>query len=193
MSSHDSVGIKTVTLHLQQAGFPAYSIDMAAGNYQPQKVALRKNFKQQPAIIRFAHFARTRGLASWVMQWFLFSAGFPTGAGSGYRFSSNPTNWLPTSLLGQATRPPGGSTAHLQLFKSSTSYVLVQPALRLVFRTESRLVENINRAALAQPLSAVERCRLLWETHVLRTLKSGPDLSVRSRKTALPAQPAVAP
>ena len=58
----------------------------------------------------------------------LFSAGFPTGAGSGYRFSSNPTNWLPTSLLGQATRPPGGSTAHLQLFKSNTGYSSMQIA-----------------------------------------------------------------
>ena len=31
--------------------------------------------------------------------------------------SPDPTNQLPTSHSGQAQRPPGGSTAHLQLFK----------------------------------------------------------------------------
>jgi len=76
---------------------------------------------------RLAHFARTRGLASWVMQWGLFSAGFPTGVGdAATASSSNPTNWLPTSHLGQATRPPGGSTAHLQLLKNSTRLLVLQ-------------------------------------------------------------------
>jgi hypothetical protein len=45
----------------------------------------------------------------------LFSLGIPY-RGSGALASPDPTNQLPTSLLGQATRPPGGSTAPLQLF-----------------------------------------------------------------------------
>src|SRR5487761_2390183 len=51
--------------------------------------------------------------------------------------SPDPTNQLPTSLIGQATRPPGGSTAyflptaHLQLSKSSTGHSPLQLADRL--------------------------------------------------------------
>jgi hypothetical protein len=55
-----------------------------------------------------AHFARTRGLASWVMQWGCSLRG--SQQGSGVRIplpQSNPTNRLPTSLLGQATQATG--------------------------------------------------------------------------------------
>jgi hypothetical protein len=50
----------------------------------------------------------------------------------GLAASPDPTNQhhnvLPTSLLGQAVRPPGGFTAHLQLFKSSTRFSHLQAA-----------------------------------------------------------------
>ena len=46
----------------------------------------------------------------------LFSVGFPTGVlRSAAAHSSDPTNQLPHSTLGQAHRPPGSSTAHFQL------------------------------------------------------------------------------
>jgi len=48
--------------------------------------------------------------------------------------SPDPTNQLPNSLSGQAIRPPGGSTAHLQLSKSSitTLHPQVVPLFRFV-------------------------------------------------------------
>ena len=63
----------------------------------------------------------SRELNSRVLQW-LVLCGIPyRGSGMRHlRISPDPANQLPTSLIGQATRPPGGSTAHLQLPKSST-------------------------------------------------------------------------
>jgi hypothetical protein len=58
------------------------------------------------------------GYSLWVMQW-LVLCGIPY-SGSGALASPVRTNQLPTSLIGQATRPPGGSTAHLQLSKTNT-------------------------------------------------------------------------
>ena len=71
--------------------------------------------------------------------------------------SPDPTNQLPTSHSGQAQRPPGGSTAHLQLFKSSTSHPWVQPAAGLAFTASLQLFENSNRPVLTQ-------AQHLWET-----------------------------
>ena len=47
--------------------------------------------------------------------------------GLGAPASPDPTNQLPNSHKGQATRPPGGSTAPLQLSKSSIRHPLLQP------------------------------------------------------------------
>jgi len=69
----------------------------------------------------------SRELNSRVLQW-LVLCGIPY-RGSGMRrlrISPDPTNQLPTSLIGQAKRPPGGSTAHLQLPKSSTRHSQLQ-------------------------------------------------------------------
>jgi hypothetical protein len=57
----------------------------------------------------------------------LFSAGFPTGIRAFLPTSPDPTNQLPFSLLGQATRPPGCSTAHFDLSQSSIRF----PGLQL--------------------------------------------------------------
>jgi len=85
----------------------------------------------------------------------LFSVGFPTGVrGATNASSSNPTNRLPTSLKGQATRPPGGSTAHLQLFKSNTGYSRMQIAKTLDFTRCLRLPENNNGPQITQPKAA---------------------------------------
>ena len=73
----------------------------------------------------------SRELNSRVLQW-LVLCGIPY-RGSGALASPDPTNQLPTSLIGQAKRPPGGSTAHLQLPKSSTRHSRLQ--IRLSFNT----------------------------------------------------------
>ena len=152
MSSRDSVGIKTITFHLQQAGFPAYSIDIAAGNFPAAEGRTAQNFKQQPAIYRLAHFARTRGLASWVMQWVCSLR--DSLQGSRVRFTRpRPTlrTGFPLPTWGRPQRPPGGSTAHLQLFKSNTSYSGMQIANLLISRMVLRLFENTNGPPSAQP------------------------------------------
>ena len=78
--------------------FSCLSDRLDSGNCPLQKVALRKISNSNRRLNRPAHFARARRLASWVMQWFLFSAGFPTGVrGATCTTSSNPTNRLPTS------------------------------------------------------------------------------------------------
>ena len=56
----------------------------------------------------------------------MFSVGFPTGVKSLMLY--DPANLLPSSLTGQAKRPPGGSTAQFDLPKSSTGYSEAQPA-----------------------------------------------------------------
>lgn len=83
------------------------------------------NLKERPAFNAGADRAR-RELNSRVMQW-LVLCGIPY-RGSGALASPDPANQLPTSLFGQATRPLGGSTAHLQLSKSSTCYLCLQAA-----------------------------------------------------------------
>jgi hypothetical protein len=83
-----------------------------------------------------------------------------------------PTNRLPTSHNSSLAalkrgRPNGHREApllHLQLFKSSTGHPSKQIANRLISHTVSRLPENSNRLRIAQPASAVERSRFLWET-----------------------------
>jgi hypothetical protein len=94
-------------LHLQQAGFPAYSIDITANVFGPRRSHCAKfqtaTSDKSPDAFR-AH-KRTR-LLGHAMG--LFSAGFPTGAGNASNAtSSNPTNRLPTSHSGQATKATG--------------------------------------------------------------------------------------
>jgi hypothetical protein len=59
-----------------------------------------------------------------VMQWLVLCR-IPNRGSRAYA-SHEPTNQLPTSLIGQAIRPPGGSTALLQLSKSTRSTLLLQ-------------------------------------------------------------------
>jgi len=82
-----------------------------------------QNIKERPALNARAHAAR-RSLHSWVVQW-LVLCGIPN-RGTGALASPDPANQLPFSLFGQAIRPPGGSTAHLQLSKSSISHSMLQ-------------------------------------------------------------------
>ena len=94
----------------------------------------------------------------------LFSAGFPTGAGVRLTLP-RPTlrTGFPCPARGRPSRPLGGSTAHLQLFKSSTGHSSMQIANRLDSRAVSRLPENSNGARIAQPDMTVERRQFLWE------------------------------
>ncbi len=55
----------------------------------------------------------------------MFSAGFPTGV-QGLQPHLTQRTCFPLPSTGQATRPPGGSTAHLVLPKSSTRHPLLQ-------------------------------------------------------------------
>src|SRR3954453_14433105 len=97
MSSFDSVGIKTITSHLQQAGFPAYSIDITAKVFGPRRSHCAKfqTTTSDKSPHAFRAYKRTR-LLGHAMG--LFSAGFPTGVrGAPSTTSSNPTNRLSTS------------------------------------------------------------------------------------------------
>ena len=79
----------------------------------------------------------------------LFSAGFPTAVQGRLPHLTERTSFpLPSS--GQATRPPGGSTAHLQLIENSTSYSLIATNGRLSRNRQLRLVENSNQHARLQ-------------------------------------------
>ena len=132
MSTLDSQRIKPVNTHPLQAISSAISFDLQRVKLDRKKHHAAQNIKQQPAINARAD--RARGSSASGSCNGLFSAGFPTGVqGVLFATSTDPTNQLPTSLLGQATRPPGGSTAHLQLFKSSTGYILVQLTLQRCF------------------------------------------------------------
>jgi len=103
-------------------------------------------------------FRAHKRLASWVMQWGLFSVGLPTGVGgAAIASSSNPTNRLPTSHLGQATSATGGSTAHLQLFKNSTGYSLMQIAKPADF---TRRLRDFSRITTVQ---GSRNLRWLWK------------------------------
>lgn len=69
MSSRDSVGIKAIILS-PSAGRFSCLFDRHSGEVsRPQKVAQRKISNSNQRLNRPAHFARTRRLASWVMQW----------------------------------------------------------------------------------------------------------------------------
>jgi hypothetical protein len=84
------------------------------------------------------------GVNSRVMQWLVLSRDSLQGLKV---LSLDPTNQLPTSLIGQATRPPGGSTAHHELLKGSTCYPLLQAANLLTEFIPLQLVENSNAMA----------------------------------------------
>ena len=94
-----------------------------------------QNIKHQPAINRLSRWG-SQEPSSWVVQW-LVLCGIPY-RGSGALASPDPTNQhhnlLPTSLLGQAIRPPGGFSSHLQLSKSSTGHSCLQAATCLTAR-----------------------------------------------------------
>ena len=55
-----------------------------------------------------------------------FRGAFPPPHDGFLPTSPDPANQLPTSHIGQATWPPGGSTAHLQPLKSSIGYPAMQ-------------------------------------------------------------------
>jgi len=111
----------------------------------------------------------------------LFSLGIPY-RGSGALATPNPTNWLPTSLIGQALRPPGGSTAHQQLSKSSTSHSALQLVNIVSAFTRLQLPENSNTSAEAQGPQAVEEGRFLWETRGMCTPAWGLGISHGNKK-----------
>jgi hypothetical protein len=56
------------------------------------------------------------------------------------------------------------STAHLQLFKNSTSYSHLQRANGYCRHRQLRLAENINGSVLTQAISFVGKPSALWET-----------------------------
>jgi len=114
---------------------------------------------------RPAHSARTRGLASWVMQWGCSLRDSLQGLGMRL---TQPRPTLRTGFpLPTRGRPHGHREApllHLQLFKSSTRHSYVQLANRLVLSAISRLPENNNHPPTAQPDPPVERFPFLWES-----------------------------
>jgi hypothetical protein len=74
-----------------------------------------QNIKERPAQ-RPEPIGRAKGIAFRVMQW-LVLCGIPyRGPGARDATSTDPTNQLPTSHLGQAQWPPGGSTARFATF-----------------------------------------------------------------------------
>lgn len=106
-----------------------------------QNLRAAHHLKDRPASNAGADRAR-RELNSRVMQW-LVLCGIPY-RGSGALASPDPANQPPSSHLGQATRPPGGSTAHLQLPKSSTRYPCLQAAHGQAVFASVQLPENNN-------------------------------------------------
>jgi hypothetical protein len=85
----------------------------------------------------------------------MFSAGFPTGVQGHLPHLTQRTSFpLPSS--GQATRPPGGSTAQQQLFKSTTAYSRLQPATGNAGFRFKQPAENSNTHAQRQ-------AKWLWE------------------------------
>ena len=89
----------------RQVFLPIRSTWTADGSL-PQKVALRKNFKQQPATNRLAHFARTKGISSRVMQWVCSLRDSLQGLDE-LTLPIRPTNRLPTSPLGAGPKATG--------------------------------------------------------------------------------------
>ena len=78
--------------------------------------------------------------------------------------STDPTNQLPTSLVGQATRPPGTPLLICNFLRVAQATSRCNSRSDRVFRAESRLVENINHAVSVQASGAVETTHILWET-----------------------------
>ena len=105
------VGIENITLHLQQAGFPAYSIDIMAKVFGPRRSHCAKfqTSTSDNSPHAFRAYKRTR-LLGHAMG--LFSAGFPTGVGVRLTLP-HPTlrTGFPLPTRGRPRRPPGGSTA----------------------------------------------------------------------------------
>ena len=166
MSSRDSVGIKTVTSHLQQAGFPAYSIDLYNRNFPAAEGRTAQNFKHQPATKSPRAFRAHKRTCLLGHAMGLFSAGFPTGVDCAPNAtSSNPTNRLPTSPIGQATKATGRLHCYICNFLRVTQgHSSVQLANRLVLSTVSRLPENTNDTHILQLTCPVERPLFLWES-----------------------------
>ena len=128
-----------------------------------------QNIKERPAQ-KLEPLGRAKGLPFGSCNG-LFSAGFPTGVqGCVTAASTDPTNQLPTSHLGQAKWPPGSSTAHLQLFESSIGFSHLQLATGSCRDRQLRLAENINAPASAQADSPVGKASILWEKHLPKSL-----------------------
>lgn len=94
-----------------------------------------------------------------VLQWVFVLCG-DSRQGSRALRSYNPANLLPSSLIGQARWPPGGSTAQINLPKSSTDHSPAQPANSASCPPQLRLAENTNRRLRKQ---AHLRCGSLWK------------------------------
>jgi hypothetical protein len=169
VSSRDPVGIKTVTrIYSRQVFLPIRSTH-TTGISRLQKVALRKISNINQRINRPAHFARTRGLASWVMQWVCSLRDSLQGSGCNLHNLVQP--YEPASHFPYRAGHIGHREApllHLQLFKSSTRHPSMQIANRLVLSAVSRLPENINDPPIPQLAWPVERLLILWETPLTR-------------------------
>jgi hypothetical protein len=103
--------------------FPGCESDRLTRENPVQKESRCAKYQRATSKIRPSRWG-SREINSRVMQW-LVLCGIPN-RGSGATASSNPTNWLSTSLIGQAIRPPESSTAQLQLSKSIRSSLLLQ-------------------------------------------------------------------
>lgn len=124
-------------------------------NFHSESIRTAQNIKERPAIYARADRARGRiNLPGHAMA--MFSEGLPTAVQGRLPHLTERTSFpLPSS--GQATRPPGGSTAHLQLTENSTSYSLFATRGRLSRNRQLRLVENSNQHARMQ-------AKNLWES-----------------------------
>lgn len=94
---------------------------------------------------------RLAGARSRVLQWGCSLWDYLQGFRGLLSTSPDPTNQLPSSHLGQATRPPGGSTAHFDLSESSTHYPVLQPNVNLSVNAWLQLHEDSNSSARTQP------------------------------------------
>jgi hypothetical protein len=90
--------------------------------------------------------------------------------GSRVHLLPDPANQLPLSLFGQAPRPPGGSTAPLQLPKSSTRHPSAQPPVGRTVSAQLRLGENTNGPLRKQ---AYLTCGSLWKGGKSREQEAG--------------------